>query len=43
MLVKVAVGGFVRVVRKAVRGIEVGRARANIVRERAEDIMVGEL
>ena len=37
---KVAVGIFVRVVRKAVRGIEVGRARASIVRERAEVMVV---
>lgn len=40
VLVKVAVGVFVRVVRKAVRGTEVGRARANIVRERAEAMVV---
>ena len=38
---KVAVGGFVRVLRKAVREIEVGRARASMVRERAEAMMVG--
>ena len=39
-LVKVADGIVVRVARKAVRGMEVGRARASIVRERA-GAMVG--
>lgn len=37
---KVADGIVVRVARKAVRGMEVGRARASIVRERA-GAMVG--
>lgn len=40
VLVKVADGIVVRVARKAVRGMEVGRARASIVRERAEDMVV---
>lgn len=37
---KVADGIVVRVARKAVRGMEEGRARASIVRERAEAMVV---
>ena len=38
---KVASGIVVRVARKALREIEVGRARASIVRERAEAMVLG--
>ena len=38
---KVASGIVVRVARNALREIEVGRARASIVRGRAEAIVVG--
>lgn len=41
VLLKVADGIVVRVARKAVRGAEVGRARASIMRERAEAMVVG--
>lgn len=41
VLLKVADGIVVRVARKAVRGVEVGRARASIMRERAEAMVVG--
>ena len=39
-LLKVADGIVVRVARKALRGAEVGRARASIIRERAEAMAV---
>ena len=38
---KVADGIVVRAVRKAVRGVEVGRTRASAVRERADAIVKG--
>ncbi len=38
---KVASGIVVRVASKALKEIEVGRARASIVRERAEAMVVG--
>ena len=41
VLVKVADGIVVRGVRKAVRGIEVGRTRASAIRERADAILKG--
>lgn len=41
VLVKVADGIVERVARKALKGMEVGRARASIVRERAEAMVVG--
>ena len=40
VLLKVADGIIVRVARKAVKGVEVGRARASIMRERAEAMVV---
>ena len=41
VLVKVADGIVVRAVRKAFRGVEVGRTRASAVRERADAIVKG--
>lgn len=41
VLVKVADGIVERVARKALKGMDVGRARASIVRERAEAMVVG--
>ena len=41
VLVKEADGIFVRVARKALRGMVVGRARVSIVKERAEAMVVG--
>lgn len=41
VLVKVADGIAVRVARKELRGMEVGRARASIMRERAEAMVAG--
>ena len=40
VLLKVADGIVMRVARKAVKGIDVGRARASMVRERAEAMVV---
>lgn len=41
VLVKVADGIFVRAARKAVRGMELGRTRVNMIRERADAIVLG--
>ena len=41
VLVKVADGILVRVARKAVRGMDVGRTHASIVRDRAGAMLVG--